>query len=86
MVAFWPERAVTDGAVIRSVPFFWARPRMIICTWPSENSPVSAMMPGATLALWAVRFGLLRMASMLLRLIAWSPQRRPLVTILESRF
>ncbi len=84
MVAFCPERAVTEGAVIRSTPFFCESPRMITCTCPSEKRPVRPRMPGAALAFCALRFGLFKIASMLLRSIALSPLRKPPVTILVT--
>ena len=30
-----------------SDPFFWERPRIIICTWPSVKRPVKDIIPGA---------------------------------------
>ena len=84
IVAFWPERAVIEGAVIRSVPFFWERPRIITCISASPKIPVRPRMPGATLTACAVLPGLLRIASMLLRVTAWSPLRSPLVTMFET--
>ena len=84
MVAFWPGRAVTLGAVMMSAPFFWARPRMIIWNWPSLNRPVSDRMPGATFAFCELRLGLLRIESIQLRVSAASPERRLPVAMFDT--